>query len=415
MAEPTKLAISGATFASIRDHLDDGFGLFEDGDFLYAVLDAKTHAIDVLRRTDERTWTELSKEQLPSVRVCINGQLFGPGGLYGSAATGPLTPTRVEGQGSIRQGGVTFPEDPIKGEKRYFFGRSRNGDRYTCYLGNPPDDIYEGMGGLGPLIITNPVTGVGLPSGVGNRYLSDASNTSIPETDEAWTDCTQRNSRHFRQIDVEDPNEFCAVAASSSTKLLLVVASRSDAPGQLSALRDKLLDAGFDCAAFTDGSNSSSFVVDGDVLVKPHFIKDNLIEAGFKGVKGSKPVSLRITFKTLKVLDAAFIEGDQGLWTIIANVNGVEAGAIDRAVVVEGDVLQLGWVLELEVSSSNELRIEVKVHNMLGPLVTGDSPPSISDFDETTNIASNPPFGEGAWTVTNRDDFYTFRYEIEVL
>ena len=246
MATPTELEISAGNFGSIREKLDDGFGFFEDGAFKYVVLDAKTHTIDVLRRRDDRAWSDLMTHQPGAVRVAINGQLFGPRQLYASAALGVVDPDEVMGHGSIREAGRTLKEDRAAGKSRYFFGRTKDGQDYRSHLGNPPEEIYEGMGGVGPLIITNPATGARLKIGAGNIYASDSGKKTVPETDEDWADCVQRNSSHFQLIDEHNGEEFTAAAFNGADRLLLFAVNTDESVGQLSKLRDKLLDAGFE-------------------------------------------------------------------------------------------------------------------------------------------------------------------------
>jgi hypothetical protein len=415
MATPTPLEISAASFASIRDQLDDGFGLFVDGSITYVVLDAATHSVDVIRRQNEGHFTSLMLGQPGSVRVSVNGQLFGPKNAYSLAAAGSVSPRTVKGEGSIREAGRTLPEDVEKGEARYYFGRTKDGKHYRCDLGNPPDAIYEGMGGVGPLIMTNPVTGTGLAIGAGNRYASDAGKTNIPASDDEWRDCTQRNNEHFVQIDQKIGKEFCAVASSSGARLLLFAIETDDTKGRLTVMRDKLLDAGFDCACFTDGSNSACMAVDDELLVEPNFLKDRLIEAGFKGVKGSKPVRLRVTFSTLDILDAAIVEGDEGRWHVVASVNGEEVGSWSDLTAIAGETHELGWELELEVSSASALALRFEVDNRVSATLSGVDAPEISDYIETLSTDSDPQFGRGAWVVENRDGFYKVHYQVEVL
>ena len=415
MVSPKTLELSGANFTTIGERLDDGFGLFVDGGFTYVVLDAKTHVIDVLLRHNETTWTDVMTSQPAIVRASVNGQLFGPDNMYGLAVTGVIPPTVVTGEGSIHQGGRRRPEDAAKGEARYCFGRTKDGKRYMCLLGNPPDNMYEGMGGLGPLLMTNPATGAGLPMGDGNRYATDPSKKSIPASDAEWADCVQRNSNHFRDVDGPKACEFCIVAANHTARLLLLGINTDPSEGRLSALRDKLLDAGFDCAAFTDGSNSSCFAVGDEMLVEPHWIKNNLIEAGFKGVQGSAPISVRVTFRSLDILDAGIVLGDEGRWNLSGSVAGAEFGWWSGAVVVEGETLDLGWSTELELSASSRLVLELDIRNVASGTLTGIEPPEVSSFGENLSAASAPPFGEGEWVVTNTDGFYKLHYTVELL
>ena len=50
MPSPTTREIGATQFENVRARLDAGFGFFEDGPFLYVLLDMATHQIDVLLR-----------------------------------------------------------------------------------------------------------------------------------------------------------------------------------------------------------------------------------------------------------------------------------------------------------------------------------------------------------------------------
>ncbi len=404
-----KLPLTSETLDSVREQLEEGFGLFSDGPFTYVVLDARTHRFEVVRRESDETFTQRLSRLGGAVRVAMNGPMYGGSWLYARTTTrGPLPRDEVFNEGNARMSGNLLKEDEGAGRFRYFLGRNR--DRpylHQVKLDNPPDTVHEGIGGLGPIIITRDFHDTPLAVGVGNLYATTGlPPDKIPTTREEWADCTQRHSNHFEIFHAKDNDtDFCAFAADDRRELLLFIVKPGREDDGLVLLRDKLGAAGVTCACFTDG----------DFLATPREHKDKSIEFGLMGARtGLAAARLRVTLAEIEVLDPCVVEGDEGRWEIGVFVNGRRLGEELRTIVAAGDyvALERSVAVDIDPNRGEDLVIELRMRNLIGPTLSGLEPPPVPSFRETLSYRSEPPWGVGTFSYV-RAEVYRLRYSIE--
>ncbi|HMA93878.1 MAG TPA: hypothetical protein VKP30_14405, partial [Polyangiaceae bacterium] len=301
--------ISKANVTGIRGTLVQGVGFYVDGRYRYAVADRSVFELRVVRRVGNTSFTNAVTALPAGFRVVTNGNYFaGTRGLYARAAIGVIDSKDVGSVGDVYQGGVLAEADAPDAENPanfFYFGSIGPAPlRYECGPGNAPGTIRDGMGGLGPLILRNPTTGKPLRYGIGNRYATNPKKTTIPSSAAEWRDCIQRNNDTYRSIQGETSSGagVCVVAVNDTENILLLLIKPHGDVGDLDTIRDKLFEAGFDGACFTDGSNSACMAVDRVFEFAPAGYKDNLIEYGFSLFRLEKDVHLRVDFLVLTVL-----------------------------------------------------------------------------------------------------------------
>lgn len=181
-------------------------------------------------------------------------------------------------------------------------------------------------------------------------------------------------------------------------------------------LRDKLLDAGFDCACFTDGGTSTTFAVDRDFVLRPKDLRNNMIEAGFVGIRSTvRRAKLRVSMVKIEILDPAVEIGDEGTWQVVsASANGVEFGQPARLAVTWGSEIVLGWSTAIELREGEFLDVRLQLDNLAPTSISGVEPPVLPPFRETLGFDSDPPWGEGYWS-QSVGGFYRLHYSIETL
>lgn len=405
----TPQAISAATFTGIRTRLSAGFGLFIDGSYRYAVMDRAFFELHVVRRVGSQTFTA-AMQAVPSYRVVINGCYFSGTGLYLRAQTGAVNATSVQTIGDVYEAGSVVETNSSKDVADYFYF-GRNGSSPATYLsgqGNTPSSVYEGMGGLGPLILANPGSGKPLRYGNGNVYASDPNKHSIPATPAEWSDCTQRNNNTYVSMEQHPTVGFCVIGVSDQENVIVAVIKPHDEYGDLDSLRDKLWDASVIEACFTDGSTSACFSVDGSWAFPPASFKDNLIEYGFGFLdKTVVDTKVTVTVKSVHVLNRASFWGP-GSWTIQAAVNGATIGSFVNRSVNAGDVIPLGWTITTVVHGSSGQALQVTVSGKDSSWMTDD----LGAAGSTFTGRSTPAWGIGDHTVTSAAGYYEVTFSI---
>jgi hypothetical protein len=408
-------ALSAAGFSGIRARLADGVGFFQDGPYRYAVFDSDVYRAEVVTRTAAITFSETIAALPSAFKVVINGNYFSGKLLYARASTGALDPADVNSVGDVRQGGSVVLPDDGTGKDYFFFGRDNSPTPiYTVGEGNPPNFVTDGMGGLGPIILPNPVTTKAMKFGVGNVYASDPVKNSKPATPADFIDLVQRNNGTYASINARAAggDGYCAIAFVPTDKLLLAIIKPHNTKGDLDALRDGLLAIGATHACFTDGSNSACLAVDRAMEpgLEPNFIKDRLIETGFGFFlfKPPPPAKIRVTFDRLTVKDDGFTFGE-GEWTVNATVNGASATLMTKRGVNTDDVVTLANPVEVTVASGAELKIRVTGIDEAG---TDDD---LGNVARTFSATSSPRFGTGSHTVLSTNEHYEITFTIELL
>ena len=410
------LKISPATFATVRSLLSAGVGFFSDGPYDYVVADSDSFRFDVVQRTASITWSDTVKALPTAFKAVVNGGYFsGSKLLYLIAQTGVLAPTDVDSDGDVKKGGAVVLPDDGKGASYFFFGRDNaTPPKYIAGgPGNPSGAVFEGMGGLGPLILPNPATGAPLKFGAGNKYASDPKKLTPPVTPAEQKDCVQRNNNTYASMQPASAagTGFCVVAAVPSSKLLVMVIKRNNLPGDLDTLRDALFAVGCTVACFTDGASSACLAVNGEMQpgMAPISTKDNLIETGF-GLflyKLPPPTKVKVTFTEIKVFDDASTLG-AGDWTLAADVQGTSVSLL-KTEVNTGDVISLSPATNatVVVPPGAELTITTSGQDTAG--LDDDLGTATARF----GAASAPAFGVGAHTLLT--SFYNVSYNIAIV
>ncbi len=408
-------AITQAAFSGLAGRLTDGFGLFVDGPYHYAVADSNVFRIDVVRRTSAITFSQTIARLPGNAKVVINGNYFTGSALYARAFTGVVPPGSVHSQGEVIQGGALVLPDAASGADFFYFGRDDAGPPQYLAGGpsNPPRSLHEGMGGLGPILLPNPVTGTPLRFGAGNRYMSDSFKLTPPANDDEWRDCLQRNNNTYASIHAEalQGTGFCAVAAVPAERLLLLLAKPHGMPGGLDELREKLFDIGCPLACFTDGSNSTTMAVDRQVVphIAPATFKDNLIETGFVlfRYRALPAAKVRVTFNLIEVIDDEELFGG-GTWTVLAQVQTNTIRLLDQAEVASGDRITMSKSIDVTVPSGQELMVRTGAEDVSD----GDD----AGFTQEHYPATlSPKFGEGKHELKSSTGSYSVTYTIELI
>jgi hypothetical protein len=408
------LRISPASFSTIRSLLSSGIGFFSDGPYRYVAADSDVYRFDVVQRTGAVTWTDAVKALPTAFKAVVNGGYFSGTALYGRATLGVVQPGDVDSDGDVKKGGAIVLPDDGKGSIYFFFGRDgASTPSYTGGRGNPSSAIFEGMGGLGPIILPNPAAATTpLKFGVGNRYKSDPKKISIPTTNAELLDCIQRNNDTYAWLQTHSATGtgYCAVAVVPTTKLLLAVIKPNGTAGDLDTLRDALFSVGCTVACFTDGSSSACLAIDGAMEpgLEPIRVKDNLIETGF-GLflyKPPPPTKVQVDFTQVKVFNDAFAFG-AGDWTLNADVNGTPVTLLSAAAVNTGDIIILSFSATVTVASGAELVVTTSGQDTAG---LDDDLGTVSDRFGATR---SPSFGAGAHTLST--PFYAVSYTITLV
>jgi hypothetical protein len=405
------LKIDAASFATVRQRLVAGVGFFADGPYRYVVADSDVYRFDVVLRTRDISWSETVKALPKTFKAVVNGGYFScPRSLYAQAQFTSVKPTDVDSDGEVKKGGASVLPDDGKGKDYFFFGHDGGAPpRYDVGQGNPGSSVNEGMGGLGPMIFSNPVSKAPLKFGVGNQFASDPAKASIP-TAKDFADCTQRNNNTYASLQGSSAagTGFCVVAAIPNDRLLVMVIKPHNTPGDLDTLRDALLAVGAAQACFTDGSTSACLAVDGQMEsgMAPATYKDNVIETGF-GLflyKPPPPTKLVVTFIELRVFDNASSFG-AGTWTVDADVSGSKLNLMRTAAVEDDDVITFGGhAVTVTVASGADLVVKV----------TGLDEAGIDDdlgtVSQTFGPVGSPPFGVGRHV--GDTDFYRITFDV---
>lgn len=406
-------AISPATFTGIRSRLTDGIGFFVDRSYRYAVVDRGSFELRVVRRMGSIRFSQMVAALPRANRVVINGNYFTGTLLYPRAATGVVDPTSVYSVGDVYQSGVLVEADhPDNQDPTNFFHFGSDRARPLAYVagtGNAPPTLQDGMGGLGPMILGNPATGLPLRYGIGNRYASASAKTTPPQNEAEWTDCVQRNNNTYASIQRETAasnSGFCVIASSAQEAILLAATKPHGDIGDLDTIRDSLFAAGIDRACFTDGSNSACMATERVFDFRPADYKDNLIEYGFSLFETA--VYVDVTFSVLNVIDDLSPSG-AGSWDLEGRVNGRLAGGLTGRTVNSGEAVPLGWSLTERVVPGANLEI-----TMGGAGSTGTSTVGLGDVREVYSAASTPPWGMGIQLLTSSNWSYSALVSIVV-
>lgn len=413
-----KQKIEPAAFTGLRSRLVDGVGFFEDAPFKYGVFDSDQYRVDVVRRTSAITFTQTIAALPQEFKAVINGNYFfgnsGTAALYGLAAFGVVDPVDVQSRGDVKQGGSVVLPDAGSGVDYFFFGRDNTATpAYDGGQGNPPGSVFEGMGGLGPLILPNPVTGAPLKFGVGNKYASNPKKTSTPTSPADFRDLVQRNNNTYASLKSQTAggDGICAIAVISTDRLIVMLAKRHGVAGDLDALRDKLFSVDCTVACFTDGSSSVTMAVDRTVVpgLAPAGFKDNLIETGFGTFLYRPPpaVNLRVTFTEIRVRDDEEIFGS-GSFTVRATVNGTTLSLLNAAPVDTGDVVSMSFNTTVTIASGGQLRIA-----LIG--TDADDGDELGTVNATFSATSTPRFGVGQHTRRSSRGSYEVTFRIDIV
>jgi hypothetical protein len=405
------LKLDPTAFKGVRSLLVSGVGFFIDGTYRYVVADSDSYRIDVVRRTADIKWSE-TVQALPKLfKAVVNGGYFSGTSLYVRAQLGVVKPGDVDSDGDVKQGGAIVLPDDGKGSSYFFFGHDGGSPPiYDAGTGNPGSSVSEGMGGLGPMILPNPVSKQPLKFGIGNRYASDPAKSTIP-TAKDFADCILRNNNTYAAIQKrgQGGDGFCVVAVQPADKLLLFVIKPQGEPGDLDTLRDGLFNIGCTLACFTDGASSTCMAVDGVMPagLQPSGTKDNLIETGF-GLflfKLPPPTKLTVTWVTVEVFDDGSTFGS-GEWTLDVDVNGSKLNLLSKVAVDTGDTISF--------DPSKVVTVTVPPGGNLVVTSSGIDEDGIDDdlgtATDTFGPTNAPPFGVGRHLLTT--NYYRLTYDV---
>lgn len=405
------LKIDAASFATVRARLVGGVGLFADGPYRYIVADSDTYRFDVVTRSADISWTDTVKALPKTFKAVVNGGYFSCSrSIYAQAQFTSIKPSDVDSDGDVKKGGGVVLPDDGKGANFFFFGHDgANPPTYDVGQGNPGASINEGMGGLGPVIFANPVSGVPLKFGVGNQFKSKPTKASTP-TAADFADCIQRNNNTYASLQTSSAagTGFCLLAVIPASKLLVMAIKPHGTPGDLDTLRDALLAVGATRACFTDGSTSACLAIDGvmEAGMKPATYKDNVIETGF-GLflyKPPPPTKVTVKFVELVVLNDASAFGS-GLWTLDADVSGTKLKLLKSSKVDSDDVITFGGH-SVSVTIAPGADLVVQVSGL-------DEDGLDDDLGATKDVfgpTQTPQFGVGRHVA--QTDYYRVTYDV---
>jgi hypothetical protein len=267
----------------------EGFFLGMDGVYHYAIMLSDFFRLEMVLKDREEPISKIIKRLPWGFRVVVNGNYFKcvKGGCYAFASVGNVTtPDETDSIGKVVSGGRMALEDTKDaGDSYAYFGRNEGSSAvdYVYGMGNPSvPPVHEGAGGLGPLILTNPVTKERVRYGKGNLY-EGVTGTPPKDGDPKghWDKVIQRNNNTYASMNSEVTSGMGAIGVSSDRRFLIAVIKPHDRKGTLDSMRDKLWDIGVNGACFLDGSNSVFMAVDREMVLSPARFKDNLIEVGF--------------------------------------------------------------------------------------------------------------------------------------
>jgi hypothetical protein len=272
-----------------------------DGSMKYVLLDKQYKMMPLVRDKDITFLHFVARDaQAKKCDVIVNGNYYGldKTGSAWVALNKTADPSDVEIQGQVIKGGKV-----IAGDSRpdsFWFGQLSviTGDAWGWYYvadkGDPPEGArtLAAIGGVGPMIAGAYTFGTSsintLNYGVGNAYRPGAP-AGVPEPTTGQPPpvtkpyLLQRNNETFRSASQRSPETGKTILAYCSlTRMLLVAVQPHGAkPGQTHAnLVSVLADRGFDAVIFMDGSDSSTLVVRGSVIVAPGERKDDSIDVG---------------------------------------------------------------------------------------------------------------------------------------
>lgn len=263
-----------------------GLYLGMDGAHRYAIMLTNSFKMEIVRKNREEPFSQVIRRLSPDFRLVVNGNYFScvSRGCYISANLGNvLRPEETNSIGDVISGGRRVLPDRGTGASYAYFGRNSGctASDYTYGMGNPPTPpVHEGAGGLGPLILKNPRTGLRVRYGDGNRYSSGHTGPASGDPGAHWSACTQRNNETYKSMNSELRSGMGAIGISSSRRFLIALIKPHGTTGSLDSIRDKLWNIGVDGACFLDGSNSVCMAVDRQMTLAPASFKDNLIEVG---------------------------------------------------------------------------------------------------------------------------------------
>jgi len=164
----------------------------------------------------------------------------------------------------------------------FYFTYSNSGRKgaYSFGKGNPPHDGLFGEGGATPIIIN------GIPFHSTNLYKKGAPEALPPRGDpgsKGYEWLTHRSNSGFEFLN-RTGNAAPIFGVNNQYGFMIIVASRSGQNSQVgmsvSWIRDTLLNFGIDNAVAFDGSDSTTLILDSQVLVKPGSLKDKTIPSG---------------------------------------------------------------------------------------------------------------------------------------
>jgi hypothetical protein len=412
MSADINLLLAQASNEVVRSHFVDGFARFVDGKNHYCIADMKRFRFDVFRRTTDITFTATIQKLPLCMRAAINGQYFGGGvGIYAMSVAGGVDPARIPSVGNVVDDGVVVLNDEVGAQNYYFFGRNRDATAYRMEKGSPlPSQIYEGMGGLGPMIGPKEFTGERVHYGITDLYGPERIPGEKPTTAKLWAECVQRNSATFRSIQgaTADGVAVPILASNSRDGLLLVLAKTRGSHGDLEYFRDTLWNLGYDRAAFGDGSTSTCLVIDGEVVVQPAAHKDGAIEAGFALCDmESQLVKLEVTIESIEVLKTVNWASED-LWSIRATLSGKTLGQTSKMKVEVGMVLLLNWTqIDTFGGASTDqvvLGLHIQDHGGISEVVT--------EYAVKYGPRSEPKWKIGRWTIEDSDGYSRLTFSI---
>jgi hypothetical protein len=375
------------------------------------LADSDTYRFDVVVRSKDISWTDTVKALPKAFKAVVNGGYFSCArSIYAQASFTSIKPTDVDSDGDVKKGGSTVLPDDGKGANFFFFGHDGgNPPSYDVGVGNPGASVSEGMGGLGPLIFANPVTGVPLKFGVGNQYKSNPSKASTP-TKADFADCIQRNNNTYASLQTSSAGGtgFCVLAVIPASKLLMMIIKPNGTAGDLDTLRDALLSVGATRAVFTDGSSSACLAIDGNMEagMKPATYKDNIIETGF-GLflyKPPPPTRLTVKFVELVVLNDASSFGS-GKWSLDADVSGSRLNLLSGAEVDDDQVITFGGhSVTVTIAPGADLTVSVSGLDEAG------LDDELGTAKDVFGPAQTPQFGLGRHVAET--DYFRITYDI---
>jgi hypothetical protein len=251
-----------------------------DGSFQYVLIDF-SYKLTPLIRSKTELFSAFIKRECASMKVAINGSYYGlttSGKVSAALGSSGVAPSETTIEGQVVVGGKSVAG--LSRPNHFYFAQLRRPTTtniawtYSSGKGDPPTgtEVMAAVGGLGPMIIG------GLEFGPENQYKPGTFGPRTGEPPKFLKPLMiQRSNATFADAESRPAATGKTIIAACTVyqKLLIGVQPHGQGAGQsYGYIAEALLKQGFDNSVFLDGSDSTTFMLDGKLLVAPGANKD---------------------------------------------------------------------------------------------------------------------------------------------